>query len=341
MTPKHFTALAVAAAVAVAVATLSYSAKNKWTPGTASGEALMPVLAKRTNDVAAVQIVQGDKTLTIERQGETWTLKERDGFAALPDKVRTLVVQLAQSKLAERKTQNPARHSLLELDDPVAKDAKSRLVRLLDGTGRMIGEVIVGKSRFEAFGNGKPGIYVRRPNDSQTWLAVGPIDIPGEVRDWVARTVFETDKLSTVSWHAPGTPAKESLKVKRKSDSDPAFEFDGVPAGKKVKGGESAESMARAFGRIEFDDVRKAVAPDKDTGIGKATLETADGLSVVFDLHKHGDVNWLSVAATGGGEAKVKADALNARLQGWQFKLSPSTANQLFKTAADLFEATS
>ena len=342
MTPKHFIGLAVAAAVSVATATLFYGARNKWTPGTTSGEALMPALATRANDIASLRLSQGDKTLTIERQADVWRLKERDGYPALPDKVRSLVLQLAQSKLAERKTQSPQRHATLELEDPVAKDAKSKMVRLLDGSGRAIGEVIIGKSRFEAFGNGKPGIYVRRPSEAQTWLAVGPLDVPLDARDWVSRAVFESDKIASVSWAAPGTPAKESLKVKRKSDADPAFEFEAVPAGKKTKGGESPESVARAYGRIELDDVRKAVAPAKDASVGKATVDTADGLSIAIDAQKQGDDIWLSLTAQasgkGGGEAKAKADALNARVQGWQFKLSPGTAGQLFKTAAELFE---
>jgi hypothetical protein len=338
MTPKQFMGLAVAAAVSVSLAAVFNASRNKWTPGVTSGEALMPALAARINEITSLHLVQGEKTLTVERKGDAWQLKERDGYAALPDKVRTLVVQLAQARLAERKTQSPQRHVTLELEDPVAKDAKSKMVRLLDGSGRTISEIIVGKSRFEAFGNGKPGIYVRRPSEVQTWLAVGPIDIPMEARDWISRSVLDSDKIATVVWHAPGTPAKEAIKIKRRSDADPAFEFEALPSGKKLKGGESAENIARAYGRIELDDVRKLVAADKDTSVGLATLTMADGVTVVVDLHKHGDAQWASLTAKGDGEAKAKADAINARVQGWQFKLPANAANQMFKTAAELFE---
>lgn len=366
MTPKQFTGLAVAAAVSVAVATLFYQSRNRWTPGTASGEALMPALAARITEVAAVQILQGERTLTIEQPanaklGDAWQIKERGGFPALTEKVRTLVVQLAQSKLAERKSQLQTRHATLELEDPVAKDAKSRMVRLLDAKGRAIGEVIVGKSRFEAFGNGKPGVYVRRPSEAQTWLAIGPIEAPSELRDWIDRKFFETDtaKIASLVWHAPGAPAKESLTIKRKAGAEkpapdkPAtdkpegpppvssaggLELEGVPAGKKLKGSESADNIARGFGRIEMDDVRKAQVPDKDAQAGKATLTTADGLTVTFDISKQGDAHWLSLLAAGEGAAKASADALNAKVQGWQYKLSPGTAGQLFKSSADLFE---
>ena len=44
MTPKQFVGLTAVAVVSVAVATLFYTARNKWAPGTVSGEALMPAL---------------------------------------------------------------------------------------------------------------------------------------------------------------------------------------------------------------------------------------------------------------------------------------------------------
>ena len=341
MTPKTFINLAVAAAVSVGVASLLYTSKNRWTPGTASGEALMPALGSRANDVASVQILQGDKTLTIQRQGDNWAIKERDGYAALPDKVRTLVVQLAQSRLAERKTQSPQRHSTLELEDPLTKDAKSRMVRLLDASGRTIGEIIVGKSRQEAFGNSKPGIYVRRPSEQQTWLAVGPIDVPLDAKDWIDRKVFETDgnKISSLSWHALGTPEKETIKLKRTTGADATLAFEDVPTGKKLKANESGDAIARSYTRIELDDVRKAVAPDKEGKLARATVQTADGMTVVIHAFSKNDETWLNFTAKGEGDAKAAADALNARVKGWQFKIPAGTAGQLFKPATELFEA--
>jgi len=298
-------------------------------------------LSTRANDVAAVQLVQADKTLTIQRQGDIWTLKERDGYAALTDKVRTLVLQLAQSKLVERKTQSAQRHATLELEDPVGKDAKSRMVRLLDASGRAIGEIILGKSRHEAFGNSKPGIYVRRPSETQTWLAVGPIDAPIDTRDWVDRKFFETDsaKVSSVSWHAPGTPPGEAVKIKRGTGGDANLTFENIPSGQKVKGGDGADGVVRTYSRIELDEVRKAIAADKDTKTGQATLQTTEGLTVVIDAHAKGGETWIALTATGEGAAKATADAMNTKVGGWQFKIPVGTAEQMFKKPSELFEA--
>ena len=76
--------------------------------------------------------------------------------------MRALLVKLAEAELVEGKTRNKDRYALLELEDPAAKDAKSRLLRLLDDKGVVIAEAIVGKKRFDAFGGSKSGTYVRK-----------------------------------------------------------------------------------------------------------------------------------------------------------------------------------
>lgn len=344
MTPKNFTGLAVAAAVSVAVAGMLYSSKNRWSQSTVTGAAVMPTLAARANDVATVQLVQGETTLTIQKQGDGWNLKERDGYKVLPDKVRALIVQLANAQLVERKTQSAQRHATLELEDPVGKDAKSRMVRLLDASGRAVGEIIAGKQRPEAFGSGKPGVYVRRPSEVQTWLAAGPLDASLAVRDWVERNAFETDsaKISSLEWTPFGATAKESLKITRaaaKDGKDGALEIDGVPAGKKLKSGESADNVVRFYSSVTLDDVRKAVAADKDAKTGRAKLVTADGVTIAYEAHKTGDTTWVSLTASGEGPAKAAADAINARVKGWQFSIAAGHSESMFKTADQLFEA--
>jgi hypothetical protein len=65
-----------------------------------------------------------------------------------------------------------------------------------------------------------------------------------------------------------------------------------------------------------------------------------DGPTAILRLRKDGDAHWLSVTASGEGEAAKKAaDEIAARTEGWEFKIPAGKANAILKKRADLLEA--
>ena len=74
----------------------------------------------------------------------------------MPDKVRALVVALADMRLIEAKTSMPERYARLEVEDPEPEDAKSRLVRVESADGTVLAEVILGKRRHRLTGTSRP-----------------------------------------------------------------------------------------------------------------------------------------------------------------------------------------
>jgi hypothetical protein len=73
--------------------------------------------------------------------------------------------------------------------------------------------------------------------------------------------------------------------------------------------------------------------------ISTARLEADGGLAVLLRLRKEGEDTWLSLTATGEGDAKKQADEITARSKDWEFKISPAKATAILKRPADLFEA--
>jgi hypothetical protein len=111
----------------------------------------------------------------------------------------------------------------------------------------------------------------------------------------------------------------------------------GVPEDAELKGAASADSTVEAFANIELEDVRKPENPVADPD-ASARLETADGLAVRFQLRKEGEeAFWLSLSAEGGGDAAEQAEELNARVEGWEFRIPSWKADSLFKKRADFF----
>ncbi|HEX5600336.1 MAG TPA: DUF4340 domain-containing protein, partial [Hyphomicrobiaceae bacterium] len=186
MKPKTFVITALAAVVSSIAAVVVYTTHNQWDQGRIAGEKLVPALASGEADVRSLVISHEGETITLESNADgQWTLKERDGYPADPDKVRSLLVKLAQAELIEAKTRMPDRHALLELEDPSAEGAKSRSLKILDGNGNVVADLIIGKRHWEAFGTGKSGTYVRKAGDAQTWLANVEFNLYARIRSWI------------------------------------------------------------------------------------------------------------------------------------------------------------
>jgi len=340
MKADTFVKLALATGLAVLVAAISYSSGNRWSRGQVGGAKLAPALASGRGQIAAVTVTQGGATLTIEAgKDNRWSLKERGGYPADSDKVRTLLVKLAQAELVDAKTSKPDRYALLELEDPKGKDAKSRGLKLLDAKGSVVLDVIAGKKRPEAFGPGKSGTYVRVGTDPQTWLANAEIEPSADVRSWIKPGVLETDeaKIASATIEIAG---EEPLKIERGEGAGAKAAFIGLPDGKKLKDEGAASGILRAAASFEADDVRKLASAPAGEGVSTVRLETRDGLELVLRLRKDGDAHWLSISASGKAEAGTKAaEAIQARTAGWEFKLPAGKADALLKRRADLFQA--
>jgi hypothetical protein len=335
--PRQFTILAGVAVVSTLLAIGLYASANRWSQGRVEGQRLAPDLAANVNSVTAVEITQGDQKLTIERTGEEWKIKERNGYPANAEKARGLVLQLSAAQLIEPKTANKDRYGLLQLEDPKGKDAKSRHVRVLDDKGKPLADAILGKSRFEAFGSGRSGFYVRRPGEAQTWLASGEPKAALDIKDWVAATVFSTDtaKIARLTVQHPGEP---DLVIEKGTDKDHKFKLAQMPDGKKLKQGVTIDQIPQGFSSIDLEDVRKLDATPAGDNVSVLTLEGEGGLKVAFRLRKESDASWLSFSATGEGDAKKQADEINAKGTGWEFKIPSWKADTIGKRAADLFE---
>ncbi len=359
--PHQFIGLAAATALSVLLAVGLYAGVNSWSAGKVEGAAFLPELAQKINAVSAIEITQGGKKLTLDRVGERWIVRDRGGYPAKSDAARALLVTLAQSQLIEPKTTVKDRLGLLELEDPGTKDAKSRGVRVLDISGKPIADVVLGKARGDAFGSGKGGAYVRRGGETRSWFATGDPKVTSDIKDWIDTKVISTDasKVVRLTIENPGEdalvieksppeikeePAKDAKAAPMTPITPPAkpskYRLAKMPDGQKLKKDVGLDQIVEAFGAIDLEDVRKldpaATAADKASTM---RLETEGGPTITFRLRRDGDASWLSLVATGEGDAKKAADDINARTTGWEFKLPGWKADQLAKRRADLFEA--
>jgi hypothetical protein len=347
MTPKSFVYLAMAAVLSVLFAIVSYASNNQWSQGRLEGEKLFPALDDNLSRVTAIRLRQGEETLTLEKTGASWGVKDRAGYPVDFTKLRVLLVGLGRAELIESKTRRPDRYSALELGDPAAKGAKSRLVRLTGAKGDVLAEVVLGKKRQELYGVGKPGTYVRKPGNPQTWLTNMELHASLSAKDWMKTNILTLDpaKIAKVTIEIPG---EEALKIERAGaggdtaqggkDVAAKLAFVGFPPeGKKLKDAGAAEGIAQSLASIDLEDVRKLASTP--TGAAVVKIEVEKGPAITLRLRKEGDTHWLSVEATGEGEGRKTAEEIAGRTKGWEYKIPAYKADTILKKRSDLLEA--
>ena len=342
MTPKLFLGLTVTAATSLALAGVVYYDAQTWAPNTVSGEALLPDLGGQAENVTSVSVKTNDNTVTVVKKGDGWGIAERSDFPADADEVREVIVGLTQMTIVEEKTRSPGRYKLLDLDDPEAKDSEAKLVTLAGADGKAIASLVLGKVKFGVLGPGRNGTYVRKPGDPQTWLVSGDVEAPISVRGWAQKAVFEIPKEEVAQIKTVHADAEEVVLVRGEGAGDvSAFGILNLPEGAKLKQGADLAFLASSIAQLELWDVKKSEASDAGTAAGVATTEiiAKNGLKVTVRLvSSEGEEHWATVKAEGPDGAKKAVEEINARADGWVFKIPTYKANNFKKRRAELIE---
>lgn len=355
MKSTHLMALGAAAVVAVGAVVALNTGGSGSGPGSASSERLFPTLAARVNDVGAVVVARKDDTTTIVRKGDTWTVSDKSDYPAAFDKVRKLLVELAELRSLEQKTSTPDLFASLELEDVSLADAKSTVVTLKDAAGGDLVSVVVGKVRVGRGGSAGDGVYVRKANENQTWLAKGRISLERGDVNWLDRVVIDVPR-ERVAKATLAQAGGSKVVVTRPKATEKNFTLEGVPSGKKAKEWD-VNQVATPLERLELDDVRPTTAGAEAKQY--AEIVTFDGLIARADLVELDGQTWVKVSARyeapastpsdgeikegklkSADEVKKDVETINAKTSAWLYRLPDWKTDNLRKKVADLVEDT-
>ena len=333
--------LAVVTAVSVVGAAVAEYQRADATA--AAGALLLPGLMERINDIAVIRIERGAQTMNLVLEDGRWTLAEKAGYPARFEVVKTALVALGRLKTIEAKTAKAALYPKLWLGDPGPAEAKSTRLTMLDDAGASLGAIIVGKTRDGAAGAGRTGVYVRRPGEARAWLADGDPKLPADAIDWLDRKLIDLarERIASARLEPPDGAAVE---VTRADAGQRDFTLAGVPEGQKIKSAGSVNAVAWTLERLRFDDVTSADQVDFATAAaGTATYTGFDGLTVRVTLAAKDDATWARLEASADDDAKPEAReeaaAIQARTDGWAFRLPEPKLEKLRTRLADLIEA--
>jgi len=295
---------------------------------TDNGRLMFPELAAHLNDAVQVELVHGANTVRIVRDAgtQTWGLAQRDGYPVDVGKLRALLTGLTELRLVERRTADPSELGKLGLDDPTGKDANATLIRVTDAARQPIAALVAGHSRMRTGGTLPDEIYVRRPDENQSWLAEGKLDVDNDPLTWLDRDIMDIPpaRIASVSITSGTTQLKlvksgDKLTMQAPADHPPL------------------DDVAHALELLSLQDVRKdANAPEGDA-LGTSVFTTDDGLAITATPSRAGGDLWVrfAVAAT-DDKAKAEAQRLTAQLAGWTYEIGSWKQKALIPTLDDL-----
>jgi hypothetical protein len=311
---KTFVILTAVTAV-VAVAAIVVESGTSSTTRVTAGEKLFPDLASALGGVARIEVAEHDKSFTVMRNGDAWTLRERGGYRVDPDVVKRVLTALVEMETVEAKTDKPASYPRLQVEDVAAKDAKSLQIILKNAGGKDLARLLVGKPRESRTGAAADRLYVRRPGEAQSWLVKSTLAVDKDPVRWLDRKIVDIgrDRVSRVTTVQPD--GARLVIAKDKPGEDGKFALQGaLPAGMKAKSAGDLGAPAGALASLEFDDV-KPVA-DIEFGkkpVGVAEYRTVDGLVISVKMSEVDGNVWGLVSASVDEASRVVPPAAPAK----------------------------
>jgi Domain of unknown function (DUF4340) len=312
----RFTALLIAALVVLAAALYLGSRRNSGEPS-AGGTLFLPQLASALGTVSEIDLQKGAATpaVTLHRAGEQWTLSQRADYPADTSKVHKLLLSLADAKIVEEKTSNPANFALIGVDDPGKPGAAGTQITLTTKDAKP--SVIVGKPIGE-------GNFARRGGEDRSFTVEPGITADVEPRAWIDSRLLDVPvaQIQSVAEKAapgPGEKAAADYALHRLKPGEDGFALDGAPpTGRKLLDAKALAPSASTLSGLTADDVAAASSIDFSKS-SQAIFTLADGNVITVTGAAADDKRWIEVQSSKDGALNAKAQNRAFEVAGYRF----------------------
>lgn len=294
-----------------------------------------PGLPSAVNQLGEIAIVSKTVTLHVKKMGEDWVIAEKNNFPASQAQMRAVAVGIADLQALEPKTARADWLKFIGLDAPPEGNA-TRLT-LSDASGKTIADLLTGQREGTADELGRSTLYVRKPDENQSWLARGYLDIKPNATDWLDKSVLVIARDRVKG--AIVTPKEgPSYTLSRENKDLQDFKVADMPRGRELSFDGSPDGVAGAIVGFVFDDVAKADQFNFDR-VPQQISQTFDGLNLTVKIATKDGKSWATVTAAGTNDmTREEATKINARIGGWAFQIPESKVTQFISPRETLLK---
>ena len=297
-----------------------------------------PALGGAIDDVARIEFQRGNDKFALVRQGDGWKNTALAMYPARVDLIDPMLVGLATLTARAVRTAQPRRHAKLGVDAP-ATGAGSTRITLRSATDAKLADIIVGHMGRRGFQNAAPGLYVRRPDEDQSWLAEGTLDVHRGSADWSRRQIIGFDPKLIQTIRVEHRASRSFELERRDPTAGGEWTLSGVPPGTAIGKPHNVSYLTSLFSDLSFVDVEAADHTNAQARERVAiTAVFRNGLAITIRAFELGAEarTWasLSVATLPNAPLSPELTALlmrlNAATEGWIFSF-PAAVEQRLK----------
>jgi hypothetical protein len=315
MSRRRFVWLLAAALVAISVAIYLSSQRNL--PRETQDAPLLPGLAKDLNSVTTLSVRKGSaaNAVTLHQVAGQWTVAERGDYPADRVKLRKLLLDMADLKIVEAKTSNPASFAVIGVEDPSSPGAAGTEITVAAPQARYL--LIVGKPVGQ-------GSFARRGGENQSYIVQPALSFGSEPRSWIDSRLIDIAS-ATIQSIAVKPAAGSGYTLHRLTPADSGFGLDAVPAGRKPLDAKALEPSPGLLSNFTAEDVAKAADVDFSNGT-QAVITQADGNVLTLTGATSGDKRWIEVSSIPGRAFEVASYRYDAVFRPVEQLLVPKPA---------------
>lgn len=314
---------------------------------------LFPELESQLSDIDKIRIVSNQDTFTMSKRGEDWFVEERWNHPADFDLVKRALIDIADSKILDRKTANPEQYEILGVEG-ADNGGSSLLVELYEGDDKAAG-LIIGNEREVGQSSGPRQFYVRRDGEQASWFAEGYLNLNRFMINWIKSEVIDIarERIAKVTITQPTGQSATLINLGAKDK----FGTPEALGNTVFKYEQLGYDIAGTLFQLRMEDVQPAAEFSRgDSQVVTAEFTTFDGLVVTVET-SFIDGEYFSTftaafnpdAVTPAPEAIQKLDVLksadevkqevadlNADLAPWVYRFGGFIGTNLMRAKADI-----
>lgn len=295
-------------------------------PDAASGP-VIPGLAQNIGQAERIIITSAEASYRIERiergNERVWVMRDRGDYPVLGARLAQLTEGLEQLRFTRRMTVDPSKHQRLGVTDP-RQGGRGVLVQVEGARGALLVNLILGIE--------PNGLYVRRPNDDQTWAAEGELPPLRDIASWLELRPLSipAERLARVEV----SPAEGRAYIMARDAADQPWRI--VAPAIATLAQSSVTATAEHLTQVSPIDVQLAPAI-QGPAQARVRATTFDGVVIDAELIASDNRTWLKLAARAPSpEQEAAALEINSRSSDWAFALSEQEAREVAPPFSDI-----